>query len=257
MGRNIKVNNLKLRGYVTPEDFEGSDGERIQKAIDCAKKEDIAKVVLSGKFNTTDTIVIPGGMHVVFDNAVFTGNIQNEIIKNYSFESDRIYIEGKNSEIIGNIRFCHTAHVVLENLKITGNVDLELSRFFRIEYVEILGKLTLGRGARDAIIQHIKADSVLMSGEDKGYDIIGREPIIKNIVLRDSEIKNGVLLNASETCGFLNVQVNGVVSQTTCVTVGEKGNVLPKEQYQNMTFVDNTAPKKVEFNNEYTYAYID
>ena len=36
---------LKLRGYVTPEDFEGTDAERIQKALDCAEKEDIRKVM--------------------------------------------------------------------------------------------------------------------------------------------------------------------------------------------------------------------
>ena len=50
---------LKLRGYVTPEDFEGSDGERIQKALDTAKSEDIAKVVLMGSYKSDIPITIP------------------------------------------------------------------------------------------------------------------------------------------------------------------------------------------------------
>lgn len=250
------MNELKLRGYVTPEDFEGSDGERIQKAMDYAKKEDIAKVVLSGTYKTLDCITVPAGMHVIFDNAVLFADLQNEIVNNYSFESDRIYIEGKNGELVGNIRFCHSRHVVLENLKISGNINLEFSRDLRMEHLDITSELTLGRGCQNAIIQHIKAKSVLMSGEDKDYDITGREPIIKNILLRDSEITDGILLNASETCGFLNIQIDGIHSENTCVTVGTKDNVLPKQQYQNMTFADIDAPTKVIFNNEYTYAYI-
>lgn len=248
--------DLKLRGYVTPEDFEGSDRERIQKALDYADEEDIRKVVLSGEYNADLAITIPCGIHLVFDNASLRGDLKNQVINNFSFETDRIYIEGKNSEITGNLTFCHARHVVLENITINGDVSFEFSRDLRIEYVKITKQLAINRGCQNTIIQHIECDNVLMSGESKGCDIIGREPIIKNILLRDGVIKNGALLKAGVDCGFLNIQLEDIHSETTCVTVGTKDEKLPKEQYQNFTFINLNGPEKVIFNNDYKYAYL-
>ena len=247
---------LKLRGYVTPEDFEGGDGERIQKALDTAKSEDIAKVVLRGSYKSDIPITIPAGMHLVLEDAVLCADLQNKVVNNFSFVSDRIYIEGKNSKIVGNIGFCHTRHLVLENLKIDGNVELNVSCDFRIEHVDICGALTLGRGTQNAIIQYNKFTSVLMSGKDEGYDVPGRESIFKNIILRDSDIAGGVKLLASEDCGFLNVQIDGINAEKTGVILGEEGVSLPREQYKNLTFVDINAPEAVAFNNDYLHAYI-
>ena len=249
--------DLKLRGYVTPEDFEGSDRERIQKALDCADKEDIRKVVLSGMYNADSAIIIPCGMHLVLDNARFEGDLKNQVVNNFSFETDRIYIEGKNSVITGNATFCHTRHVVLENITVNGNVSFDFSRDLRIEHVKITKQLAINRGCQNVIIQHVECDSMLMSGEGKGCDIIGREPIIKNILLRDGMIKNGALLKAAEDCGFLNIQIDDVCSEATCVTVGTKGEKLPKEQYQNFTFINLKGSEKVKFNNDYKYAYLN
>ena len=60
------MEELKLRGYVCPEDFEGSDAERIQKAIDTAEAEDIRKVVLRGTYGVDQTLVIPDQTEIVF-----------------------------------------------------------------------------------------------------------------------------------------------------------------------------------------------
>ncbi len=248
---------LKLRGYVTPEDFEGTDRERIQKALDCAAKEDIRKVILSGTYKTDSAIVIPGGMHVVFDNAHLYGDIKNETVKNFSFITDRVYIEGTNSEITGNIAFNHAGHVVLENLTVNGDVTFDFSINTRVEYVKISGRLSVNRGCMNAIIQHIECDNMLMSGEKKDEDVIGREPIMKSIVVRDAKIKNGAVLKAAEDCGFLNVQFNDVKSENTCITVGTKDENLSREQYQNFTFINLDAPEKVVFNNDYKHAYLD
>ena len=250
------MKELKLRGYVMPEDFEGTDGERIQKALDLAKSEDIARVVLKGEYHAEAPITVPDGMHLVFDNGVLYGNLQNRVVNNFSFESDRIYIEGKNGKLVGNIRFCHTAHVVLEHLEIDGNVTLDVSRDFRMEYVGIGGSLTLGRGTQNAIIQHIKCKRAVMLGEDQGYDINGRERVFKNIILRDSEIGEGVRLTAAEDCGFLNIQINDVKAEGVGVVLGEEGVSLPAEQYKNLTFVHIDAPQPVLFYNEYLHAYV-
>ena len=248
---------LKLRGYVTPEDFEGTDAERIQKALDCADKEDIRKVILSGTYKADKTIVIPGGMHIIFDNAHLYGNIKNDVKKNFSLVTDRVYIEGKNSEITGDVSFCHTSHLVLENLTINGDVTFDFALDTRIEYVKISGRLSVNRGCMNAIIQHIECDNMLMSGEKKDEDVIGREPIMKSIVVRDAKIKNGALLKAAEDCGFLNVQFDDIKSDDTCITVGAAGESLPRELYQNFTFVNLDAPEKIVFNNDYKYAYTD
>ena len=102
---------LKLRGYVTPEDFSGTDAERIQKALDIAKKEDIAKVVLNGTYKADNAIIVPSGMHLVLDDSLLYADLKNEVVNNFSLESDRIYVEGKNSKIVGNIEFCHAVAV--------------------------------------------------------------------------------------------------------------------------------------------------
>ncbi len=250
------MKELKLRGYVTPEDFEGTDGERLQKALDIAKSEDIAKVILRGEYRTDKTIIIPNGMHLVLDKALLCADLVNDFSDNYSFESDRIFIGGNNCRIVGNISFCHTRHVVLEDLEIEGNVTLDVSRDFRIEYVEISGALTLGRGTQNAIIQQLKCESILMNGEDRGYDVAGRERIFKNIILRNCDIQGGVALIAASDCGFLNVQVNDISAEKTGVVLGKKGASLPAEQYKNLTLVNIEAPEPVVFNNDYLNAYI-
>lgn len=251
------MNEFKLRGYVTPEDFEGSDAERIQKALDTASKEDICRVILKGNYKADTPITVPSHMHLVFDGGILYADLQNEVINNFSFESDRIYIEGKNGCLFGNISFCHTRHTIIENLKITGSVTLNVSRDLRIEHVEITDTLALGRGCQNAIVQYIKCGKVILSGKDEGYDIMGRERIIKSIAVRASEIKNGATLIAAEDCKLLNVQIDGIRSENTCITLGDKGESLPKEQYCNLTFTELDAPKKIIFNNEYLHAHIN
>lgn len=248
--------NLKLRGFVTPEDFEGTDGERIQKALDLAKKEDILKVVLTGDYNAEGEIVIPSGTHLVLDNAVLRGNIANEVVKNFSFESNRIYIEGKNSIIKGNINFLHTRHVVIEKLKIDGNLTVLVSSKLRIEDVEMTGEFTIGRGCKNCIIQRIKCKKAIINGTNKGYDVLGRDFAIVNILLRDSEFVDGALLKAEGDCQLLNIQIDGIIVKNGGVVVGEKGESLPKEKYKNFTFVNISAPDGVIFNNDYLHAYV-
>ena len=247
---------LKVRGYVAPEDFEGSDAERIQKALDLAKSADIAKVVLTGTYRADAPLTVPCGMHVVLDGATLYGDLQNEVNKNFSFEQDRIYVEGKNGKLVGNIDFCHTRHAVLENLRIDGNVSFRVSRDLRVEYVTMSGVLTVGRGCQNAIMQHITCRGVQMDATDGGYDIMGRERLIKNILLRHSVLTDGATLLAAEDCGFLNIQIDGICIQKTGVVLGKAGVSLPRELYKNLTFADIDAPEGVVLHNECLHAYI-
>ena len=250
------MNKLKLRGYVTPEDFEGNDKEKIQKALELAKKEDICKVVLTGCYRPGGAIVVPCGMHLVLDHAVLYGDLINEVINNFSFEQDRIYVEGKESKIVGNVMLCHTNHAVLEGLAVDGDVSLRFSRNFRIEHAVISGELRLGRGCQNGIMQHLSCDRVIASGEIGGEDMVGRDVLIKNIVLRDAEIAGGACLLASRDCGFLNVQLDEITAQANGVLVGNKTESLPKEQYQNFTFTNIHAAEAVVFYNECLHVYV-
>ena len=59
----------RLRGYVTPEDFEGSDTQRIQKALDVSSELDIGRVVLNGKYTVEQTLRVHGMTDLVLENA--------------------------------------------------------------------------------------------------------------------------------------------------------------------------------------------
>ena len=64
--------DMRLRGYVTPEDFEGSDTERIQKAFDTSKELDVGRVVLKGNYTVDKTLWIHPMTDLVLETATLT-----------------------------------------------------------------------------------------------------------------------------------------------------------------------------------------
>ena len=250
------MKELKLRGYVTPEDFEGTDGQRIQKALDLAKEADICKVVLRGEYNAEETIIIPAGIHLVLEGVKLYADLQNKAVNNFSFEADRIYIEGRGAEIVGNLYFWHTGHLVLENLKVEGNLRFAFARYPRVEDVALSGDFSMGRGCQHGIFQRISCKSLLISAEDQSEDIVGRYRAIKNIAFRDSEILEGASLIAAEDAELLNVQLDHLTLKNKGITVGKEGVELPKEKYLNLTFDANTSPCEINFLNEAFNAFV-
>ena len=63
---------MRLRGYVAPEDFEGTDTERIQKALDMSKELDIGRVVLKGSYTVSETLLIHPMTDLVLEDATLT-----------------------------------------------------------------------------------------------------------------------------------------------------------------------------------------
>ena len=63
------MDKLLLRGYVTPEDFSGSDTEKLQAALDYAAKADIRKVVICGDYTADKVLTIPAQTHLVLESA--------------------------------------------------------------------------------------------------------------------------------------------------------------------------------------------
>jgi hypothetical protein len=81
---------MRLRGYVTPEDFEGTDTERIQKALDTSAELDIGRVVLKGDYVVDDKLIIYPMTDLVLENATIKANGDFPILINKNFtETDK------------------------------------------------------------------------------------------------------------------------------------------------------------------------
>lgn len=222
----------KLRGYVTPEDFTGTDAQKLRQALDCAVEMDIRKVVITKACYANDPVTIPAGMYLVLE-AGLHADLRCQEIPNYSFRQDRIYLQGKGGKLVGDLRFYHTSHVILEDLHIRGNVTMEFSTDFRLENCKIFGKLTLGRGCGNGILQNLQLGSAELTAKNCARDVPGREPNVRNIALRESCISGDIQLTADEDFGLLNIQIDHCTAQK--VIVGKEDCQLPPQQYTNLT----------------------
>lgn len=240
----------KLRGYVTPEDMGGD----VQAALNKAEELDIRKVVLRGSYSC-GMVVIPAFTHLVIEGTL-KADLHSKKICNYSFEQNRFFIQGGKVE--GNLYFYNCRRVTMEDVEVSGSVTYEFCRDLRMERCTIHGSVQVGRGCANGIFQHNTAGKFLLSTQVFCGDIVpGKEPDIKNILVRDSVMRIGsVLLEASEDCGLVNVQADHITAPETAVVLGKEGITLPKERYFNLTLTDLTAPTPLLLLNETKHAYI-
>jgi len=240
----------KLRGYVTPEDLGGD----VQAALDKAEELDIRKVVLEKDY-TCDTLVVPAYTHLILKGTL-TADLHSKKISNYSFEQDRFHIEG--GVLRGNVYFYNTRRAVFEDMTVEGSVRFEYSRDMRMERCKVTENVYVGRGCANGIFQHLTVGGFAISNQVFCGDIVpAKEPEIKNIILRDSEMTEGsVVLTAAEDCGMLNIQADHITASGTAVIVGQEDGRLPAERYFNLTFTDLEAPEKLLQLNEVKHAYI-
>jgi hypothetical protein len=99
---------------------------------------------------------------------------------------------------------------------------------------------------------------VISNGVFCGDIVPGKEPDIKNIVLRRSKLTSGsVQLLAEEDCGMFNIQADEIIASQRAVIVGKEGQTLPKERYFNLTFEALDAPEKLTWYNQAKHAYIN
>lgn len=252
------MDKLILRGYVTPEDFTGTDTEKLQAALDYSAKADIRKVVISGDYTADQVLTIPAQTHLILESGVLQADLQCEKISNYAFEQTPFCIQGKGGKLAGRLYFYNSRRAILEDLDVDGTVTFEYSREMRMERCKVSGQVQVGQGCANAIFQDLDTDSFLISNKIFCGDIVpAKEPDIKNIVLRRSAISGGVALVADAECGMFNIQVDQIKSQKTAVTIGEKGVKLPAERYFNLTVADLEAGEEafVAYN-EVKHAYI-
>lgn len=245
------MTELKLRGYVTPEDFDGD----VQKALDMAEELDIRKVILEKDYVNQEPLTVPAGTHLVLLGTL-TAELHSRKLCNYSFEQDRFFIEG--GKLVGNIYLYNTRRAVLQDLTVEGSVRFEYSRDMRMERCWVRENVYVGRGCANGIFQGLEVGGFALSGRVFCGDIVpAKEPDIKNILLRDSVLTEGsVVLTAAEGVRLLNIQADHVTAPQVAVVIGEEEVALPPESYFNLTFTDLTAPEKLVAFNEAKHAYI-
>ena len=227
----INEKELRLRGFVTPKDTDGD----LQKAIDTAIALDIRKVIVDEDHTAKEPILLPAGIHLVIENAVLRADLRAKAPASSSFAFAYIYIEGRNATLMGSVSLYNTHHAVIEKLNIIGNISLSFARKTRVEDVTLSGSFTVGRGVAVLIAQRLTVGDAVIDSTDRGEDVIGLEPTVRSVALRESSAKEGVRLIAAEDYGLLNVQVDHVTGD---VTVGDENASVPADNYFNLTVAD-------------------
>lgn len=245
------MDEMKLRGYVTPEDFSGSDTEKLQQALDTAAEKDIGKVIVTGSYTVEKTLLVPEGMHLVFEDAAVTTGGDFPLLQNtaltgkqpaWSFEEKYFYLSGKNARLTGDLLFFNADKIVVEDLAIAGRLIFDFARNLRVERVAFLGEggISLCRGCNNAIIQHITGESTLLTldtAETPRPYAVGKEPDIHEIICRDVTAKTGkaaVTLDASEAETIFNIQIDHIQADAVAVEISGKAGSLPREIYFNI-----------------------
>lgn len=231
----INEKELRLRGFVTPDDFPEETYEPLQAALDLAVRLDIRKVIVSEDYTAKGAILLPAGIHLVIENASLTADLKAKAPANCSLCYECIYIEGRNGTVTGDITLYNTRNAVVEGLYIDGNITLSFARKTRIEDVTLSGSFTVGRGTAVLIAQRLNVKDAVIESTDKGEDVIGLEPTVRSVAFRDSVAKNGVRLLAAKDFGLLNVQVDHLSGD---VTIGDESAPVPADNYFNLTVTD-------------------
>ena len=255
------MDEMKIRGYVTPEDFKGSDGEKIQQALDCAKEKDICKVIIEGEYKVEKTLFVPALMHLYFKNAKVEATGDFTLFKNtafnlkpgYSFEENLFCLNGENSVIAGEVQFYNAQRITIEDLTFTKDLTFEFSREVRIERVKTENaQIKLLRGCNNFIMQDIdgKAEkncAVMDTSKSLGEYVIGKDAEIHDVIFRRSKFDcNGAALaiDATEEEGVFNMQIDEFTTTGTAVAISENAGKLDEQRYFNLTAIDFKSGKK-------------
>ncbi|MBQ3865429.1 MAG: hypothetical protein II776_00895 [Clostridia bacterium] len=270
-----EMREILLRGYVTPEECEGSDRERLQAAMDLAHETDLNKVIVTGDYKVDGTVYVHPRTEIIFRNALIQG--EGTVFANTAVtrpETDQwcyveryFYFKGENARIIGDLFFRNTKNVVLETLDLAGTLKMEYVTEARLDRVKFEGDecLVLGRGCNNFIMQSLfmrgKKDTIVLDTSRKtGGVVVGEDPEIHDIIFNDCECltpASAVALYATETDGIYNIQIDHIKSAAKAVTIGKPGAELPAERYFNLTAINLETDhlEKICLNNPVKHAY--
>lgn len=272
------MEELKLRGYVTPEDFQGNDSEKFQKAVDTAEAEDIRKVVIEKDYTVEKTILLPAEMQIVFKKGVnvtaqngvlFANKVKGDSEKaSWSFEENWIYLNGEEgAELTGRLEFFHAGHIIIEDLKINGTIEFEFCREIRMERDTVISgedaAIVLMRGCNNYIMQYNKIEgkktAVLIDTKlQKGDYVIGKDTDIHELIIRANEMngETAVTMGATEESGIFNVQLDHTKCNGNGIVIGHPGETLEAKRYFNITATDFEGAKQdIVKNNEVKHCF--
>lgn len=255
------MDEMRLRGFVSPEDFTGSDTERVQNAVDTAVNKDIRKVILNGDYTVDKTVILPEQIHIVINGKISASGdfplfvnanfFADDFHHSYTFQEDMFFIEGKG-EINGNIFFYNAYRVVLQNLTVNGGLSFEFSNEVRLENMKIKGgAVNLMRGCRNFIIGYLNIEAAghgigLNTADTGNAYVVGKDVSIDEIIIKNCDIKApvGISLEADEKGRIFNTVIEDNTVSGTGLTVSKKSGKLDPEHYRDITAVGFVSPKE-------------
>ena len=266
---------MRLRGYVAPEDFEGTDTQRIQKALDTSKELDIGRVVLKGGYTIDETLWIHPMTDLVLENATLTVNGAFPVLANrnlaetdkhtYSFQDQYITIRG-NGVIDGDVMLYNAFHVNINGVEFAKALRFAFTHEVRLYHSKFTGEngVVMTMGCNNFIMQNLTADcngtAVVMDATVETDYVIGKEPEIHEIILQDSCFHTSapaVTLNGSADARIYNMQFDHLKSDGVTLQVGTDGAEVPAECYFNLTgeLFESGANKSIEIKNPVKHCY--
>ena len=266
---------MRLRGYVAPEDFEGSDTERIQKALDMSAELDIGRVVLKGSYAVDKTLWIHPMTDLVLENATVkaTGDFPVLVNKNfvqtdkhlYNFQDQYITIRG-NGRFDGDVMLYNTFHVNINGIEFARALRFAFTHEVRLYNSSFTGEngVVMTMGCNNFIMQNLnatcKGTAVVMDATVEVDYVIGKEAEIHEIILQDSYFHTtapAVTMNGDLDARIYNMQLDHLTSDGVTLQVGTEGVEVPEETYFNLTGEAFTsgAEKAIVINNPVKHCY--
>lgn len=267
---------MRLRGYVTPEDFAGTDTQRIQQALDTSKELEIGRVVLKGSYQVEQTLWVHPDTDLVLEGAVLTAagdfpvlanrNLAESDKHSWSFQDEFITIRG-SGKFVGDVMLYNCFRVKVDGLEFEGTLRFAFTREVRLYNCKFSGKhaVVMTMGCNNYIMQNLTADctdvAVVMDATVEAPDyVIGKEPEIMGVILQDSCFHTpapAVLLRANGETKIHNMQFDHLCTDGVALQVGVAGEEAPETSYFNMTaeLLTSGAEKSIVVNNPVKHCY--
>lgn len=259
------MREMHLRGYVSPDDFEGTPTQRLQKAMDVSAQEDIARVVITGEWLLDKTVYIHPMTDVVLENAVLRAAGDFPLLGNavlgdtekdvWAFENRYVRLTGNGAKLYGDVTFHHAGGVVVEDVEFFGTLYFSFTREVRMARCRFEAKhaVVLAQGCNNFIMQGLTgsctAEAVVMDAGKLLLEryVIGKDSEIHEIILQDSDFtvpEAAIAMLADETSGIFNIQIDHIKSSAGVLSVGTADKQVPAERFFNLTAVEVQAGSK-------------